>query len=172
VHSGIAPPHLYDPSHTLSEHHLLHSPSLPALHLRHPSPGSVASLVDRHLEPPQSYDALQQSNTSLKTRVSELEVINGLFKGRVHELERAESMQRQALEQSQARETDLRRRLEELERQVLGLRRDTPPLSGSKRRLDIDADLSNPRDESPPYAKRIRIPDAMHLPEPIQPRSA
>lgn len=148
---------MFDTTHIADHHHLSHSPSLPALHLRHASPGSTISLNDRHLEPPQTYDGLLQANTSLKTRVSELEVINGLFKGRVQELERAEYGQRQALEQSRLREDDLRRRLEELEHHVTELRRDSPGYNSAKRRLDNG--LPNPADHSPPYSKRSRISD-------------
>lgn len=76
------------------------------------------------------------ANNTLKTRVSELEVINDLFRGRVTQLEQAdentrqdEAVQRnahlqlrQALEQSQQREDSLKRRVDELERQVAELR--------------------------------------------------
>lgn len=68
-------------------------------------------------------------NTSLKTRVSELEVINDLFRGRVAELEHSEQEARKAemasreteanlradLEDVRQGEADLKRRLEELE---------------------------------------------------------
>ena len=123
--------------------------------MRHPSPGSTISLNDRHLEPPQTYDGLLQANTTLKTRVSELEVINDLFQGRVSELEqndrRAELLQnqlRQALEQSQQRENDLKRRLDDLEREVADLR-------------DTDA--------NPGSNKRQRTSDSSRYPDPPQP---
>lgn len=132
---------------------------MPTLNLRHPSPGSTSSLNDRHLEPPQTYDGLLQSTTTLKTRVSELEVINDLFRGRVTQLEqsdanarRAELMQRdsetklrQLLDQSQAREHELRRQLDELEREVMDLR-------GLQ-----------------PRAKRQRLSDESEYPEPPMP---
>jgi GATA-binding protein, other eukaryote len=38
---------------------------------------------DRHLDVPQTNEQLIAANASLKTRVSELEVIGGLFWGRV-----------------------------------------------------------------------------------------
>ncbi|MCJ1440802.1 MAG: hypothetical protein MMC23_001288 [Stictis urceolatum] len=162
--TAIAPQQMFDTSHI--DHRLSHSPSLPALHFRQPSPGSL-SIGDRHLEPPQTYESLQQANTQLKTQVSELEVINGLYKGRVQELERAESMNRQALEQSRAREDDMKRRLEELEHYVADLRKDSPNHNAAKRRLDGET-LSAP-EQSPPYAKRTRLSDVSQYTDPPQP---
>lgn len=126
---NIAPQHMFD-GVALADHGFNPSPSLPALHLSHPSPGSTSSLNDRHLEPPQTYEALLNANTTLKTRVSELEVINDLFKGRVAELEQndaasrrsemiireSENRLRQTLDETQRREDSLKRRVAELER--------------------------------------------------------
>ena len=122
---------------------------MPSLNLRAPSPGSTSSANDRHLEPPQTYEGLLQANTTLKTRVSELEVINDLFRGRVNELEQSnahsrrtgaiqrdsETQLRQLLEQSQARENELKRQVEELERDVADLRGPEP---GAKRQRMLD----------------------------------
>ena len=166
-HSNIAPHHFFENPH-LGEPAFVHSTSLPAFHLRHPSPGSTTSLNDRHLEPSQPYEALHQANTSLKTRISELEVINGLYKGRVQELERSEAMQnqlRQALDQSQAREDELKRRLDDLEREVSSLRKTSPVSSYTKRRLDIKGDLINPSESSPPSVKRTRLSDSSNQTE-------
>lgn len=110
------------------EHNFQPSPSIPPLNLRQQSPSS--------LEPPQTYDNLLQSSTALKTRVSELEVINDLFRGRVTQLEqndensrRTELMQRQTeknlrqlLEESQVREMDLQRRISDLQRELAEVR--------------------------------------------------
>lgn len=110
------------------EHNFQPSPSIPPLNLRQQSPSS--------LEPPQTYDSLLQSTTALKTRVSELEVINDLFRGRVAQLEqnddnsrRTELMQRQTeknfrqlLEESQVREMDLQRRISDLQRELTEVR--------------------------------------------------
>jgi GATA-binding protein, other eukaryote len=126
--SNIAPQHLFD-SVTLGDQGFSSANTLPALQLRQPSPGSTSSMVDRHLEAPQTYEALLAANTSLKTRVSELEVINGLFRGRVAELEQSdatarrsemiardsEARLRRSLDDSQRREEELKRRLSELE---------------------------------------------------------
>ena len=159
--SNIAPQHLFDGVSSFD--HAFHpSPSLPALHLRHPSPGgcSTSSLAgDRHLELPKTHDQLQQENASLKIRVSELEVINDLFRGTVAQLEqseaharRTENLQhgehnqlRQLLDDSRRREDDLKRRVEDLEREVSELR-------GSPE----------------PSAKRARLSDANEYPEPPQ----
>ncbi|MCJ1234122.1 hypothetical protein MMC14_002080 [Varicellaria rhodocarpa] len=153
-HPNIAPQHLFD-GVSLAEHNFHHSPSLPALP-RQPSPGSTTSLNDRHLEPPATYESLLQSNNTLKTRVNELEVINGLFKGRVNELEdidrRAQMVQnqlRQALEQSQHREHDLKRRLDDLDREVAELR-------------ELDS----------PHVKRLRTSDISEYPDPPEPMTA
>jgi GATA-binding protein len=106
-----------------------HSPSLPSLHLRQPSPGSTSSINGSHLEPPLSYDALAAQNTSLRTRVNELELVNNLFRDRVTELETSEQEARRVeqttreteaqlraeLEVTRQREADLKRRLDEIE---------------------------------------------------------
>ena len=97
--------------------------------LRLPSPSSAHSLANTPLDPPPPYDTLLAASNALKTRVSELEVINDLFRGRVSELEAAEQEARRAesaacqaeaslrneLEQIKTREEVLRKRLDELE---------------------------------------------------------
>ena len=86
---NIAPQHIFD------------TVSLPAESFPSPAP--------QHLEAPQSYDAVVAQNNALRTRVSELEVINDLFRGRVSELESSE--------QEARREVDaLKRELETLKR--------------------------------------------------------
>lgn len=89
---------------------------------RQPSPGSTSSINGSHLEPPLSYDSLAAQNTALKTRVSEMELINDLFRNRVSELETSESQARATeqalraeLEATQQREQALKRRIEEIE---------------------------------------------------------
>ncbi|EEA28738.1 GATA transcription factor (AreB), putative [Talaromyces marneffei ATCC 18224] len=129
--SNIAPQHMFD-SVTLGDSSFNPANTLPALQLRQPSPGSTSSMIDRHLEVPQTYEGLLAANTSLKTRVSELEVINELFRGRVAELEQSdatarrsemiardsEARLRRSLEDSQRREDDMKRRISELEQQL------------------------------------------------------
>ncbi|PSN71321.1 GATA type zinc finger protein Asd4 [Corynespora cassiicola Philippines] len=109
--SNIAPQHMFDGA----LHSDFHSPSLPGFALRQPSPGSTSSVNGSHLEPPLPYDTLAAQNTALKTRVSELEVINELFRGRVGELESSEQAARETETQLRAEVADLKRRLDELD---------------------------------------------------------
>lgn len=102
---------------------------MPSLQLRQPSPSSNSSQSGSHLEPPLTYEGL-------KTRVSELEVINNLYLERVSQLEqndvnarRSEALQqnsetrlRSLLKQSQDRENSLKRQIELLEREVADLK--------------------------------------------------
>ncbi|KAB8235513.1 putative GATA transcription factor (AreB) [Aspergillus alliaceus] len=127
--SNIAPQHMFD-SVTLGDHSLTNG--LPSGQLRQPSPTSTSAAVDRHNESPQTVEGLLAANTSLKTRVRELEFVNDLFRGRVTELEQSdaaarrsemiardsESRLKRALEEAQRREEDLKRRVSELEHQV------------------------------------------------------
>lgn len=150
--SNIAPQHMFD-GVSLSDHQF-HSPRIPSFQIRQPSPGSTSSINDRHLEPPQTFEGLLQANTHLKTRVSELEVINDLYRGTVTQYEQgnapqaemiprdSESQLRQLLEQSQRREEGLKRQVEDLEREVADLRADQPA------------------------AKRARLSEASEYPEP------
>lgn len=146
--SNIAPQHMFD-SVTRGDGTLNSSGSLPSLPLRQPSP----SAVDRQLgESPQTYESLLALNTSLKTRVSELDLINELFRGRVAELEQSdasarrsemiardsEARLRRSLDESQRREENLKRRVEELEHQI---------------------GAGGDADNSEPHAKRIRLAD-------------
>ncbi|KFY36539.1 hypothetical protein V495_07803 [Pseudogymnoascus sp. VKM F-4514 (FW-929)] len=142
--------------------HQLHSPSLPQMHLRASSPGRSESSVngDRHLDVPQTYEQLLAANASLKTRVSELDLINELFRGRVTQLEqdeanarRGEEMKRdsertlrQHLEESQRRENQLKRRLDDLEREVAEMNEGNEARH-KKIRLDVgveDSEVSTP----------------------------
>jgi GATA-binding protein, other eukaryote len=107
---NIAPQHLFD-GVTLNDHAFQPSPSLPALHLSHPSPGSTSSLIDRHLEPPQTYDQLLLSNNQLKTRVNELELINMMTR-------ESEGRLQKEIEIVRRNEDDLKRRINELEQQT------------------------------------------------------
>ncbi|KAF2089395.1 GATA transcription factor [Saccharata proteae CBS 121410] len=144
--SNIAPQHMFD-GVTLNGHDF-HSPSLQGFGMRQPSPGA-SSINGSHMQPPMSYDDALGTNNTLKTRVSELEVINDLFRGRVAELEQSEqrarldleaareseNRMRIELEETLARENELKRRVEELEAEL------------------ADADKEGPR------AKRMRLSD-------------
>jgi len=136
--SNIAPQHMFD-GVSLSNHDFHGSPSLPSLNLRQPSPSSVSSLNDRHLEPPKTYEELHQAYNTLKTRVSELEVINGLYS---NELEQ----QRMKQHQWQQTEIELKRHVEELEHEVDELRGGPGPRT-----------------------KRPRLSEASEYPDPPQP---
>lgn len=147
--------------HNLDDPYNHQSPSLPPLHIRQPSPGRSASPINgaQGLEVPQTYEQLIASNAALKTRVSELEVINELFRGRVTQLEqdeanarRGEEMRRESehslmnrLEESQRRENQLKRRLDDIERE-LGELRDGAPRAKKMRVSDVvdDSGSSTP----------------------------
>ncbi|KAF2154277.1 hypothetical protein K461DRAFT_285690 [Myriangium duriaei CBS 260.36] len=125
--NNIAPQHIFD-NVSLAES-AFHS-SLPAFNLRQPSPSPSA------LDPNQVSGSYPDSSSgpagSLKTRVSELEVINDLFRGRVAELEASENDARRAeaaakdesarlrmdVDSSRAREEALKRRVEQLEAEL------------------------------------------------------
>ncbi|KAJ4351078.1 hypothetical protein N0V95_004182 [Ascochyta clinopodiicola] len=118
--SNIAPQHMFEQA--LSSDAVFQSPSMHGFGLRQPSPGSTSSINGSHLEPPLSYDSLAAQNTALKTRVSEMELINDLFRNRVSELETSEGQARATeqalraeLEATQQREQALKRRIEEIE---------------------------------------------------------
>ncbi|KAB2572487.1 putative gata transcription factor protein [Lasiodiplodia theobromae] len=160
--SNIAPQHMFD-GVTLNGHEF-HSPSLPSfMPHRQPSPSASSVNGSSHLEPPMSYDGLATTNTALKTRVSELEVINDLFRGRVTELEQSEQRARQDeahardhekrlqqdLDESHAREAELKRRVEELEAELAEYRGD----SHRQKRMRL-SDLV----ESPPASTPLSTP--------------
>ena len=102
-----------------------------------------------NLEVPPTFEQLIAQNSALKTRVSELEVINGLFGGRVTQLEQDEQNARRGEEMRRDSEQDLMRRLEESQRRENQL----------KRRLDdVERELSELRDGAP-RAKKMRVAD-------------
>jgi GATA-binding protein len=67
---------------------------------------------DRSNDTPQTQEQLIAHNSSLKTRVSELEVINELFRGRLSQLEQQEAAARRGQEVAGAEQTQLRSQLE------------------------------------------------------------
>lgn len=150
--------------HTLDDpYNNHHSPSLPPMHLRAPSPGrSTSPLNGAHgLEVPQTYEQLIAHNSSLKTRVSELEVINDLFRTRVSQLEQDENNARRGEEMRRDSEQDLMRRLEESQRRENQL----------KHRLDdVERELGDIRDGAP-RAKKMRVADMVGDSENSTPRS-
>ncbi|PLN83642.1 hypothetical protein BDW42DRAFT_61180 [Aspergillus taichungensis] len=157
--SNIAPQHMFD-SVTLGDHTINSSNGLHPGQLRQPSPTATSAAADRQGDSPQTYEGLLAANASLKTRVSELELINGLFRGRVAELEQSDATARRSemivrdsevrlrrsLEEAQHREEDLKRRVSELERQV-----------SDQSGLGSSAGNDSPGE---PMAKRMRMSDA------------
>lgn len=97
---NIAPQHMFD---ALNEHGFGISPTLPPLNLGQPSPG--------HLEPSASYDTLLAGNADLRTRVSELEVINMVYSDNENSL-------RSERDIAVRERDDLKRKVEELEKQI------------------------------------------------------
>lgn len=98
---------------------VFHSSALSAFGHRAPSPANSSI---NGMEAPLSYDSLAAQNTALKTRVSEMELINDLFRNRVTELETSESAAKETeaklraeLEEVRQRESSLKRRLDELD---------------------------------------------------------
>ncbi|KIX04109.1 protein GZF3 [Rhinocladiella mackenziei CBS 650.93] len=108
---NIAPQHLFDSAAAVNDHQYNGSPSLPALHLSQHSPSAISINNDRHLEAPMSYDQLMAANTNLRTRVSELEVINMVYSDNENNLrtERDRAIQER---------DDLKRKVAELEKQL------------------------------------------------------
>ncbi|KAH7375623.1 hypothetical protein B0T11DRAFT_270637 [Plectosphaerella cucumerina] len=129
-------PSLYNPAmtgfHTLDDSHF-QSGALTGF-----SPNRPGSPLngDRNLDTPQTHEQLIAANSALKTRVSELEVINELFRGRLGQLEhdeatarrgqeisgQAEAQLRAQLEDSHRRENNMKRRLDELEIELKAVR--------------------------------------------------
>ena len=160
--SNIAPQYIFD---GVSADHTLQASGAPTAHLRHPSPGSTSSPNDRHLEAPQSYESLVRDNTVLKTRVSELEVVNDIYRGHVSQYPQgqaaapraemaprdAESQLRTALLEAEQREFDLKREVEVLQQKIAGLEGEPP---AKRVRISSDSDQPEPPG-SAPVAKTV-----------------
>lgn len=123
---------------------------------------------DRHLDIPQTYEQLIASNSSLKTRVSELEVINELFRGRVTQLEQDESNARRGEEMRRESEQNLKAQVDDLQRRLQESQRRENQL---KRRLDDleRGDISETREG--PRAKKMRVADMVGDSEVSTPQS-
>ena len=70
---------------------------------------------DRNSDGPQTTEQLIAQNSALKTRVSELEVINELFRGRLSQLEQQEAAARHGQEIAGVEQTQLRTQLEAIQ---------------------------------------------------------
>ncbi|KAL8765233.1 MAG: hypothetical protein Q9209_007626 [Squamulea sp. 1 TL-2023] len=147
--SNIAPQHLFDGA-TMNDNNFHASPHLPSFNVRQPSPGSTSSQNDRRPERQVPYDQLHQENTALKTRVSELEVINILYKGQVGEQDQkateSDQQLRQLLEEAQRRENDLKQQVKELEQEISELRGGEP--AGEHQRLSDGSEYPDPSEHS------------------------
>lgn len=116
--SRTGTPNLYQPNPTLPMYHGLDDPQfqaqgLPGFGVPGASPGRAPSpLNGERLDLPQTNESILAANASLKTRVSELEVIQELYRSRLAELEQGEAQSRQALETGGRNEVDLRSRLD------------------------------------------------------------
>lgn len=126
---------------------------------------------DRSLDTPQTHEQLIAHNSSLKTRVSELEVINELFRGRLSQLEQQEAAARRGQEVSSLEQSQLRAQLEASEENQKTLRAQMDDShrreNSMKRRLDeMELELKQAKDAleggSDKGAKRPRV----HSPAP------
>ncbi|RDA86964.1 hypothetical protein CP532_6745 [Ophiocordyceps camponoti-leonardi (nom. inval.)] len=131
--------------------------------------GSAVSPMngDRTLDASQSHEQMIALNSSLKTRVSELEVINELFRGRLSQLEQQEAAARRGQEVAGAEQSHLRNQLDayqESEAQLRAQLEDSHRRENNlKRRLDElelelqEAKQGNKQDRSDRPAKRPRV---------------
>jgi GATA-binding protein, other eukaryote len=109
------------------------------------SPGAING------DGPTSHEHLMAANASLKTRVSELEVIQELYRSRLEQLEQDDQHARQAQELSGKTETQLRSQVESLTQSEAQLRRELEDSHGRenilKRRLDeLEVELKEAKD--------------------------
>ncbi|KAK1767948.1 putative gata transcription factor protein [Phialemonium atrogriseum] len=136
------------------------------------SPGRAASpLNSDRFEIPQTHESLIAANASLKTRVSELEVIQELYRGRLQQLETDEVSARQSQEISGKTEAQLRSQLESATQIETQLRNELEESHRRenmlKRRLDeLELELKEAKEaiESPDngrLAKKPRLDEAV-----------
>ncbi|KAI7214845.1 hypothetical protein KC333_g5781 [Hortaea werneckii] len=156
--SNIAPSHIFD-SVTLPPDTFA-SPNLPAFNLRQPSPSATSLNGTSQLEAPQTYDGLMGQNSHLRTRVSELEVINDLFRGRVGELENSEQEARREAnskrEENERLKSDIeteRRKVEDLQKRVAELESEGSP---ARKRARVSDDNKTPERPS----ESSEVPDS------------
>ncbi|KAI1175045.1 hypothetical protein F4777DRAFT_345233 [Nemania sp. FL0916] len=172
--SRTGTPNVYDPNlaafQTMDHfpHDGLHYP-LPGT-----SPGRAHSPTNgdqQSLDAPQTHEQLMAANSSLKTRVSELDLINELYRGRLQQLEQdnqtadnyrhtAEIMGKEAATERAHRE-EIQRHSEEIQRQLDDSHRRE---NGLKRRLDeMEQELQELKNQlkdseaDEPAAKRLKL---------------
>lgn len=144
--SRTGTPSMYDPHLPVyqgMDGHQFQSPALPHYPMSGGSPGRPASPMngDAHSDStPETREQLIAANASLKTRVSELEVINELYRGRLTQLEqeqqnadnyrhqaeqamKGEASERAMREESQRRHDETQRQLDDCHRRENSLKR-------------------------------------------------
>ncbi|KAK0714814.1 hypothetical protein B0H67DRAFT_222770 [Lasiosphaeris hirsuta] len=152
------------------------SQQLPGFGVSAASPGRAPSPMNgERLDLPQTHEQLIAVNSSLKTRVSELEVIQELYRGRIQQLEQEESVRQvqdagkadeqlrsqvailgesnsqlqKELEESHRRENMLKRRLDELEVELKDVRDSLETHeNGRAKRQRLDDDATKPIDDT------------------------
>ncbi|KAK1995487.1 GATA zinc finger protein [Colletotrichum falcatum] len=126
---------------------------------------------DRHLDVPQTHEQLIATNSALKTRVSELELINELFRGRLSQMEQDEASARRGQEISGKAEAQLRMQLETSKKQLEESHRRENNL---KRRLDeLELELKEALDmsDSGRAAKKLKVTEMVGESEVSTPQS-
>jgi GATA-binding protein len=143
--SRTGTPNMYDPHLPVfqgMDAHQFTSPALPQYSMSGGSPGHPASPTngEPHGDPPQTLEQLIAANATLKTRVSELDLINELYRGRLSQLEqeqqnadncrhqeeqamKAEANERAMREDAQRRHEETQRQLEDCHRRENSLKR-------------------------------------------------
>ncbi|GAB0138834.1 hypothetical protein EsDP_00007056 [Epichloe bromicola] len=120
----------------------MYNQGLPSFMIDDPYQNGAFSGASDHgdRDTPQTHEQLIAHNSSLKTRVSELEVINELFRGRLSQLEQQEAAARRGQEVAGVEQTQLREQLEatqESEAQLRAQLEDSHRRENNlKRRLD------------------------------------
>ncbi|KAI0416981.1 hypothetical protein EKO27_g10418 [Xylaria grammica] len=170
--SRTATPNVYDPNLTAFQpmEHFQHD----GLHYPIPggSPGRAPSPTNGDQQPldaPQTHEQLIAANSSLKTRVSELDLINELYRGRLQQLEQdnqtadnyrhsAEMAAKEAATERALRD-DIQRQLEDSHRRENSLKRRLDEMEQELQELKVQLkELEN--DE--PAAKRLKLEEHNH----------
>ncbi|KAK3358625.1 hypothetical protein B0T24DRAFT_685436 [Lasiosphaeria ovina] len=167
--SRTGTPNMYNP-HMAPLYHSIddqfQTQQMPSFNVSAVSPGRAPSPMNgERLDLPQTHELLLSANASLKTRVSELEVIQELYRGRLHQLEQEENLRQsqepgkteaqlrlqldatneahsqlqKELDESHRRENMLKRRLDELEVELKEVRESSENqdnLNHKRQRLD------------------------------------
>lgn len=184
--SRTGTPNMYDPNLTAFHQDLNHFPAdaLQQYPLPGGSPRAASPMNGDPQQPheiPQTHEQLLASNSSLKTRVSELDLINELYRGRLTQLEQdqanadnlrheaaQERMQREEiqrqLEDSHRRENMFKRRLDEMEQENQDLKTRLAELESERpaKRIKIaesdDVKAASEKQEVPEIPEMLEVP--------------